>query len=250
MVSAAERTQKVDPTVYPVEERVGEDILQRWIVELFRPLVEQWLKDQGVKAFVGADQFIYYRQHDPSKRMAPDTYVLPGVEPLAHVPSWKTFETGIAPSFVLEVVSKDWEKDYVDAPSACAEAGVAELVVFDPLHESSRERYRFQVFRRTAKRRFTRVEVTNDDRVRARTLGCYLRAVGVDRLVRLRLATGAHGEAIVPTLEERERAQKEQERAQKEQERAQKMAALARVAELERELARHRAPSGAKKRRR
>ena len=236
MVSAAERTRKVDPTVYPVEERVGEDILQRWIVELFRPLVEQWLKDQGVRAFVGADQFIYYRQHDASKRMAPDTYVLPGVEPLAHVPSWKTFETGITPSFVVEVVSKDWEKDYVDAPSACAEAGVTELVVFDPLYETSRERYRFQVFRRTAKRRFTRVEVTNDDRVRSRTLGCYLRAVGVDRLVRLRLATGAHGEAIVPTLEERERAQK--------------VAALARVAELERELARHRAPGRAKKRRR
>lgn len=236
MVSAAERTQKVDPTVYPVEERVGEDILQRWIVELFRPLVEQWLKDQGVKAFVGADQFIYYRQHDAYKRMSPDTYVLPGVEPLAHVPSWKTFETGIAPSFVLEVVSKDWEKDYVDAPSACAEAGVRELVVFDPLYESSHERYRFQVFRRTGKRRFTRVEVTNDDRVRARTLGCYLRAVGVDRLVRLRLATGAHGETIVPTLEERERAQK--------------VAALARVAELERELARHGAPGGAKKRKR
>ncbi len=27
-----------DPTIYPEEQRVGEEILQRWIVELLRPL--------------------------------------------------------------------------------------------------------------------------------------------------------------------------------------------------------------------
>jgi hypothetical protein len=71
----------VDPTIYPVEERVGEDMLQRWIMELLRPLLQSWLTRRGTTTFVGADQFIYWRQHDPHARVAPDIYVLPGVDP-------------------------------------------------------------------------------------------------------------------------------------------------------------------------
>jgi hypothetical protein len=168
--------------------------------------------------------------------------VLPGVDPLTNVRSWKIFETHIVPSFALEVVSKDWEKDYIDAPIAYDEAGVGELVVFDPFFESSSERYRFQVLRRTGKRGLVRVEVTNEDRVRSRALGCFLRAVGANRFVRLRLATGSHGERIVPTMEERERTEKERERTEKE-------AALARVAALERQVARARAHRVGKPRR-
>jgi Uma2 family endonuclease len=235
MAITAAEAESTDPTVYPTEERVGEDILQRWIIEIFRPLLQLWLNDdRGIKAFVGADQFVYYKRYDSHKRVAPDTYVLPGVDPLTHVRSWKIFETHIVPSFALEVVSKDWEKDYIDAPIAYDEAGVGELVVFDPFFESSSERYRFQVFRRTGKRGLVRVEVTNEDRVRSRALGCFLRAVGANRFVRLRLASGSHGDRIVPTMEERERTEKERERTEKE-------AALARVATLERQVARARA---------
>jgi len=78
-----------DPTVYPVEEKGGEDLLQRWIVELLRPLLERWLSSRGVQALVGADQFIYYRQHMPTQRVSPDIYVLPGVSPTTRVTSWK-----------------------------------------------------------------------------------------------------------------------------------------------------------------
>jgi len=50
---------------------VGEDILQRWIIELLRPLLQRWLDDRHVVAFVGADQFVYWKQHDPHKRVGP-----------------------------------------------------------------------------------------------------------------------------------------------------------------------------------
>ncbi|HEY2409983.1 MAG TPA: Uma2 family endonuclease, partial [Polyangiaceae bacterium] len=66
-----------DPTIYPVMEKMGEDILHRWIVELLRPLVARWLESRGIQALVGADQFIYFKQHDPHQRISPDVYVLP-----------------------------------------------------------------------------------------------------------------------------------------------------------------------------
>src|SRR5690349_6310210 len=106
MPSAAEKqvrpervTRKAyDPTFYPVEEKAGEDSLQTLIVELARPLIERWFASLGTPTFVGADQFIYYRQHDPTKVVAPDVYVLPGVPPGRRVRSWKVWKTGIVPS--------------------------------------------------------------------------------------------------------------------------------------------------------
>src|SRR5262249_20463537 len=112
--ASARAGRSLDPTIYPVVEKVGEDLLQRWIAELLRPLVERWFRHRGVRALVGADQFIYYRQHAPNQRVSPDVYVLPGVRPDTRVTAWKTWEKGIVPSFGLEIVSKNWEKDYVE----------------------------------------------------------------------------------------------------------------------------------------
>ena len=241
MRPAPRRAQVHDPTVYPVEEKVGEDTLQRLIVELLRPLVERWLAQRGVQALVGADQFIYWKQFDPHQRVAPDVYVLPGVPPGTYVSAWKTWESGIVPSFCFEVVSTDWRKDYAEALPRYEALGVIELVVFDPRFAERSDGRRWQVYRRLGRRGFVRVEATNADRVRSKVLGCWLRAVGDERAVRVRLATGARGDDLVPTPEEAEEAERiarEAERAAKETERAAKEAALARVRELEAILAR------------
>ncbi|HEU4539302.1 MAG TPA: hypothetical protein VFS00_34515, partial [Polyangiaceae bacterium] len=80
-----------------------------------------------------------------------------------------------------------------------------------------------QVFRRVAKRGFVQVEASNEDRVRSKVLGCFLREVrGADGAVELRLGVGARGDELVPTEAEAERAEKERERAEKERERAEK----------------------------
>ena len=253
-------SRTVDPTIYPVEEKVGEDILQRWIIELLRPLVDRWFRTRGIKALVGADQFVYYRPHSPVDRVSPDVYVLPGVRPDARVPSWKTWEKGIVPSFALEIVSKDWEKDYVEAPERYLVAGVPELIVFDPDPSRHPDRVVWQVFRRVGNRPLTRIEVSQGDRVRSKALGCFLRVVGSQESQRVRLGIGPRGDELFPTGEEAERAAKEQERAAKEQERAareadraakdtaiaERDAALVRVAELE---ARLRATRARRKRR-
>ncbi|HEY4159315.1 MAG TPA: Uma2 family endonuclease [Polyangiaceae bacterium] len=225
-----------DPTLYPVMEKMGEDILHRWIVELLRPLVAHWLESRGIQALVGADQFIYFKQHDPHERISPDVYVLPGLAPDTHVSAWKTWLTGIVPSFALEVVSRSWKKDYHVIPEKCAELGLRELIIFDPNPEKHEDGARWQVYRRV-RGRFTCVEVSERDRVRSRELGCYLRAVGEGSALRLRIATGARGRTLFATPEEAERRVRSSARSAMDAERSAKKAALARVAELEKMLA-------------
>jgi Uma2 family endonuclease len=69
--------------------------------------------------------------------------VLPGVAPGTRVRSWKVWKTGVVPSFALEIVSRDVEKDYEDAPRAYAELGAQELVIFDPDYERQPHRVRW-----------------------------------------------------------------------------------------------------------
>jgi hypothetical protein len=211
-----------DVTVYPVEEKVGEELLQRWIVELLRPLIERWLAEKKVTALTGADQFVYFRRGDTRGRVAPDVFVLPGVRSGRRIRSWKTWEEHIVPSFALEVVSSDVDKDYIEAPTLYAELGVEELVIFDPDFENEPDRFRFQIYRKLPRRGLVRVAVTNEDRVFVKVLRCYLRAVGSGETTRLRLGIGPEGEQLFPTEAEHERAEKERERAEKERERAEK----------------------------
>lgn len=209
---SAPKSDRRDITVYPTEEKVGEDLLQRHIVELLRPLIERYLAAKGTKALTGADQFIYFRRGDIRGRVAPDVFVLPGVRPDRVILSWKTWQEKVVPTFALEVVSLDIDKDYIEAPALCRELGVRELVIFDPDFEQDTERYRFQVYRQVGSRGMVRVSVTNEDRVPSRVLGCLLRAVGNGETTRLRLATGASGDVLFPTEAESERAEKERER--------------------------------------
>ncbi len=225
-VTTGEPPLGADPTFYPTEVKVGQDTLHMLILELLRPLVERWFAELGKPTFVGADQFVYYKQFHPSKVVAPDLYVLPGVAPGRRFKSWKTWKTGVIPSLAVEVItSDDVENDYREAPERYAELGVDELIVFDPDFAQSDERRRWQRFRKLQKRGFVRVESTNADRIRVRTLGCFLRVVGEEDAARVRLGTGPTGETLVPTEAEAERAAKEE--------------ALRKVAELEARIARH-----------
>ncbi len=223
---------------------MGEEMLQRWIMELLRPLLQRCLNSRRSQAFVGADQFIYWRQYDSHARVAPDIYVIPGLDPRTRVRAWKLWVDQIVPSFALEIVSQDWEKDYCEAPKRYDELGVPELMIFDPSYNEHDDGARWQVFRRIGRRGLVRVEATQGDRVRSKALGCWLRSIGDGRDTRLRIGIGSGGDDLVPTAEEEERAAKEAERSAKEQERAAKEAALERVASLEAELKALRRPPG------
>ena len=201
MTSTARRVHTVH---YPETDHMGEDFLQRLIAEELRPLIARWFKSRRVRAFTGADQFLYWVEGDPTRRVAPDVYVLPKVDPGAVPTSWQLWEVG-PPSFALEIVSRDVGKDYEDAPAEYSAMGAKELVIFDPGATSrSRTRVRWQVYRRLARRAFVRVAQTTSDRVEVASLGCWLRAMGDGRDVRLRLGTGADGESLFLTEAEEE----------------------------------------------
>jgi hypothetical protein len=217
MSVARKRSKPYDPTYYPVDDEMGEGLLHLLIRELLRPLIARFLVESGVKALVGGNQYIYWEQYAPTKSVAPDVYVLPGVSPKRSVKSWKVWEEdGVVPSFALEVVSDDPRKDYRIAPQRYEELGVDELVIFDPDADARREGFRWQVFRRLKRRGFVRIETTNADRIASRVLRCWLREVGSGEDLRVRLATGPTGDVLVPLPEEAERAAKEAERAARE----------------------------------
>ena len=75
-----------------------------------------------MRALVGGNQFIYWVQYEPTRTIAPDLYLLPGVDPELAISSWKVWETGVVPSFALEIVSDDLKKDYEQVPRRCAGA--------------------------------------------------------------------------------------------------------------------------------
>jgi Uma2 family endonuclease len=225
-----------DRTVYPIEDDMGEGSLQRFISELLRVLVERWLESKGKPAFVGADQYFYWKQFNARECVAPDVYVIPGVAPGTEVGAWKLWETSCVPSFAFEVVSQDVEKDYLTSPTKYERLGVEELVIFDPKHALSPDRFLFQVFRKT-KHGLCCVEATNADRVKSKVLKCHLRAVGAEGELRVRIASGFKGETLFPTdLEARAEERIGRERAEARLEKAE-AAALALEAQINAERA-------------
>jgi Uma2 family endonuclease len=233
-----------DRTVYPIEDDMGEGSLQRFISELLRMLIERWLESQGKATFVGADQYFYWEQYNPRECVAPDVYVLPGVAPGTAMGAWKVWETGCVPSFALEVVSQDVDKDYLASPARYERLGAEELVVFDPDYTLSPTRYRFQVFRKS-KRGLIRVEATNADRVKSKVLGCHLRAVGVGDNRRVRIGTGLNGETLFPTdAEAREQAEADREQAEAAREQAEAAAQEQRAGRERAEAGREQAEAG------
>jgi len=211
---------------------MGEDFLQRAIAEALRPLIARWFKSRRVKAFTGADQFLYWVEGDPTRRVAPDVYVLPKVDPESVPTSWQLWEVG-PPSFALEIVSRDVGKDYEDAPAEYAAMGAKELVIFDPgATPRSRTRVRWQVYRRLARRGFVRVAQTMSDRVEVASLGCWLRAIGEGRDARLRLGIGIDGEELFLTEAEAERARADEAGARADEEARARASAEAEIARL------------------
>ena len=239
-----------DPTMYPVSDEMGENTVELNIRLFLVPLLRRYLEQKGLSYFVGSNQFIYWEQHTPTRSVAPDVYVVPSLAPDAQFGCIKTWEASppTVPSFALEVVSENRAKDYERAPLRYDALGVKELVVFDPKHEQRREGRRWQVWRRVARRGLVLVEVSDEDRVRSKGLGCYLREVTAGSSVLIRLGLGASGEELVPTAEEAERAARE--RAEAELQRLRARLASGKPPRAKRGLAQGRArPAGAPRQR-
>ena len=83
--------------------------------------------------YVSSDLFIYYREGDPSARVAPDVFVVRGVPKLPRRRVYFLWREGVVPCFALEIASVDtWRRDLVEKRTLYASLGVSEYVRYDP----------------------------------------------------------------------------------------------------------------------
>ena len=125
----------LDPEVaYPATASVPDSGLHaRCRFEVFGAL-SAWFADRD-DCWVGEDRNVYYRLGDPGVVVAPDVMVSFGVdpEPWKVSASYRVWEAGVAPAFVLEIASE--RTAHVDLhvkPAKYLEMGVLEYWRFDP----------------------------------------------------------------------------------------------------------------------
>ena len=85
--------------------------------------------------YVSGDLLIYYEEGNPRVSVAPDVFVVFGVEDRMRM-SYKVWEEGKGPDFVLEVASPGtWREDVGRKREVYAGLGVREYWLYDPLGE-------------------------------------------------------------------------------------------------------------------
>ena len=85
--------------------------------------------------YVSGDLLIYYEEGNPRVSIAPDVFVVFGVEKRERL-NYKLWEEGRAPAFVLEVASPStWREDVGRKRSVYARLGVREYWQYDPAGE-------------------------------------------------------------------------------------------------------------------
>ena len=240
-----------DAIHYPESDDMGESGLQTKVRWMLMALLESFFVALGRKVLIGGDQFFYYREGDPKSKVAPDIYVVEDEDtPIEEVRSWKLWEhEGKAPSLAVEVVSREYRKDYEQDFLARYEAlGVRELFRYDPERVAApppvgrRERRSLLThFVRNEAGQLVAVPLEAPGRARSAVYDFWLVHVSPSTL---RIGTGPLGEALWPTHEERaelesRRAEEESRRAEEESRRAEEESRRAERAEEE--LARLRA---------
>ena len=167
--------------------------------------------------YVSGDLLIYYEEGNPRVSVAPDTFVVFGVEDRKRM-NYKVWEEGKGPDFVLEVASPNtWREDVERKPGIYAGLGVREYFLFDPTGEYLSPRLQGSRLAGGAYERLPAVEsIDRTLTLTSEVLGLELRAKGEE----MRFHDPATGETLFSYGEER----------------VARIAAEARIAELEARL--------------
>ena len=178
--------------------------------------------------YVSGNIFIYYEPRNLSAKVSPDILVALGVERRRRR-SYRTWEEGKAPDFVLEVLSPStWKRDLDRKRKVYARLGVREYFLFDPTGddiEPALQGYRLD------RGRYEPLAALGPLVVRSRVLGLDL---WVDGERDLRMRDAATGENL-RSPEESEAGRREAE-ARADEALRRRLAAEARLAELQERL--------------
>ena len=167
--------------------------------------------------YISADLLIYYEEGNSRVSVAPDTFVVFGVEDRMRR-NYKVWEEGKGPDFVLEVASLNtWREDVERKPGIYAGLGVREYFLFDPRSEYLSPRLQGYRLVDGEYERLSAVEsIDRTLTLPSRVLGLELRAKGEE----MRFHDPATGRALLSHGEEH----------------AARLTAEARIAELEARL--------------
>ena len=95
-------------------------------------ILRDWFRDRP-DVYIGCDLLIYYREGDNGVRVAPDVFAVFGASGNHPRDSWKLWEEGKAPDFVLEIASPGtWREDIARKREIYAGLKVSEYWRFDP----------------------------------------------------------------------------------------------------------------------
>jgi len=189
------------------EDDVGESCEHGETSRLLLSCLEMLARERGwAKRMIGGNQFFAWRADEPLVRVSPDLYVLEDPPARPWPTMWQTWLPGHPPPLVaVEIVSRDWRKDYEDAPAKYWQLGCAELVVFDPEAAlgvaGAAERVPLQVYRRDTDGVYVRAECGAGP-VSCLGIGAFLVSVRAGQSVRLRVARDANGLDLVPSVAE------------------------------------------------
>ena len=179
--------------------------------------------------YVSGDLLVYYEEGNPRVSVAPDVFVVFGVEDRMRM-NYKVWEEGKGPDFVLEVASPStWREDVERKPGIYAGLGVREYFLFDPMGEHFTPRLQGYRLLDGAYERLTAVEsIERTLTMRSDVLGLELRTKGGSEM---RFHDPATGEDLLNLAEEHAARQAAELRAEREA--TARRAAETRVAELE-----------------
>ena len=192
--------------------------------------------------YVSGDLLVYYEEGNRNVSVAPDVFVAFGVEDRLRM-SYKVWEEGKGPDFVLEVASPNtWREDVERKPDIYASLGVREYFLFDPTGEHLSPRLQGYRLVDGAYERLTAVEsIDRTLTLHSEVLGLELRARGEE----VRFHDPATGETLLSYAEEHA-ARREEAAARRAaelragREAVARRTAEARVAELEARLSEYR----------
>jgi Uma2 family endonuclease len=187
------------------------------------------------EVYVSGDLFLYYVQGDASKSVAPDIFVVFGVDKKKR-DTYLLWKEGVAPSFVLELSSKSTrQRDTGVKKDLYARLGVTEYYLFDPRSEDF-DWPPLQGYRLLGGK-YREVAPSADGSYPSPSLGLSLKA----QEGKLRFFDAASGVPLLRFEEEHDERLVQTQRAEREAARAEREAEGRQAAELRAERAEERA---------
>lgn len=186
--------------------RVAESSKQTRIAFTLLSSLKTLSKLRGWKrVHISSNNYFLWKKGDPTRCLSPDVFLIENA-PEEIPDAWRLWEPdNPPPSWALEIVSNEWNKDYDLAPAKYEELGCQELVVFDPDAALGKTRNRrrkpLTVYRRTAEGRLQKI-FEGAGPAWSQQLDLWLLPSREGYSVNLRLSEDEAGARLVPTEEE------------------------------------------------